>query len=92
MYFLGILGVGEYDIEGVYINKTPLLDYADSEYNILIPGQPSTLIPDVVWTSNEVSGQDLNTDYITYIVSKPGTEAYFIEYDVTFPGGLRFIG
>lgn len=88
MYFLGILGVGEYDVEGVFIDQTPLTDYADAEYNILAPGDTPTLIPVLVWTSNEVSNQELKTDWVTYVVSAPLTEIDYVEYDITFPGGL----
>lgn len=88
LYFLGILGVGEYDVEGVFIDNTPLTDYADAQYTILPPGSPPTLVPVLVWTSNEVSNQELKTDWITYVVSAPLTVVDSIEYDVTFPGGL----
>lgn len=88
LYFFGILGVGEFDVEGVFIDNTPLTDYADSEYNILAPGDTPTLILNLVWTCNEVSGQELKTDFVTYVVSAPLTEVDSIEYDITFPGGL----
>ena len=88
LYFLGIIGVGEYDIEDVYIENTPLTDYADSSYNILAPGDSPSLVPNIVWTCNEVSSQELSTDWVTYIVSSVGTSAYYLEYDVTFTGGL----
>jgi hypothetical protein len=88
LHFLGILGVGEYDVEGVYVENTPLTDYADSEYNILPPGTAPTLIPNVVWTCNEVSNQELSTDWITYTVSAVDTAAYHLEYDITFASGL----
>jgi hypothetical protein len=88
LYFLGIVGVGEYDVEGVYIENTLLTDYADSSYNIIGPGGSFSLIPNVVWTCNEVSNQELDTDWVTYVVSASGTESYYLEYDITFSGGL----
>ena len=88
MYFLGVIGVGEYEIEDVYIDNTPLTDYEDSSYNIISPGDSLTLIQDIVWTCNEVSNQELETDWINYIVSAPLTEILFVEYDVTFAQGL----
>ncbi|SDE20700.1 host specificity factor TipJ family phage tail protein [Desulfuromonas thiophila] len=88
LYFLGILGVGRYDVEGVFIEKTPLTDYADSSYQVVAPGGSPALIPNVVWTCNEASNQELKTDWISYVVSAVDTEAYFLEYDLTFPAGL----
>lgn len=92
LYFYGFLGVGEYDVEAVYIDKTPIGDYSDSSYAILGPGESPSIIPDqVVWTSTEVGNQDLEADWAVFTISGPGTEAQFIEYDITFPGGLREI-
>ena len=89
MYFIGILGMGEYDIEGVYIENTPLTNYADSTYNIIAPGGalPSRTA-NIVWTCNEVSNQEVGTDYVSFIVTAPLTEIYNIEYDITFGQGL----
>ena len=84
LYFLGIVGVGEYEIEDVFIGLTPMGDYSEAEYNIVAPGGDLTLIKNVVWPSKEISGQELTTDYLTAIVSGPGTTAYYLEYDVFF--------
>ena len=88
MYFLGIIGVGEYSVEGVYIDNTPLTDYASSSYSILAPGDTPSIVPDIVWTSDEVSNQEIQDSYLVYTVSAIDTVAYFIEYDVSFPAGL----
>jgi len=88
MYFLGIVGVGEYSVEEVYIDNTPLTEYADSSYNIIAPAGSLALVSNLVWTCNEASGQELGVDWISYIASAPLTELLHIEYDVTFAGGL----
>lgn len=95
LYFYGIVGVGEYDIEGVYIEETLMSYYAEAEYNILPPG--TTLLSDgryyesipqivtnVVWPCLEISGQELDVEGVTAIVSGRGTSALYIEYDLQF--------
>lgn len=88
LYFLGIIGVGEYDVEGVYIDNTPILDYLGTDYNIIPPGGSPTLVPRVVWTCGETANAEIDTDWLTYSVSAPGTITRLIEYDLTFPAGL----
>ena len=39
LYFLGIIGVGGYEIEDVYIGNTPLTNYENSEYRIFGPNE-----------------------------------------------------
>nr|WP_240194925.1 host specificity factor TipJ family phage tail protein [Desulfobulbus rhabdoformis] len=36
----------------------------------------------------EVGGQELDTDWVTYVVNPSGTGVYIIEYDIAFTGGL----
>lgn len=88
LYFLGIIGVGQYEVEGVYIDKTPILDYTGTEYNILPPGTDPALVPRLVWTSAEVSGQELSTEWLTVAVTAAGSYCYHIEFDVVFTSGL----
>lgn len=94
LFFAGVIGVGEYDVENVYIDNTPLTDYNDCSYHITGPGEisppvsPLTLVPFIVWTSGEVDGQVLTTDWITFIVSAPFTNISAISYDIEFPQGL----
>ena len=84
LYFLGIIGIGEFAIEAVNIDKTPMLDYMEASYTILPPGVPPSLVPNLVWTSMAVTGQDITTDWFTARVSAPGTNLNYIEYDVFF--------
>ena len=88
LYFLGIVGVGEYAVEGVYVDDTPLADYAGATYAVLPPGTVPGIVAEVCWTSGEVSGQELGTDWLTCTVNPPGTRATAIEYDLVCAGGL----
>ncbi len=88
LYMIGIVGVGEYDIEGVYIDKTPIGDYEDCTYNIIAPSGSPTIISRLVYTSPAVSGQELSEDWFTVVVTAPNTEVSEIGFDVVFPGGL----
>ena len=87
-YMLGIIGVGEFDIEGVFLDKTPVGDYQEATYNILPPGTSPIIIKNVVWTCGALGGQELMVDWITAVVSAPGTAASYIGFDVVCPAGL----
>lgn len=101
LYFYMIITVGECDIHGVYIDETPLMEYEGASYRILPPGQTllpdgryyesiPTIVPRVVWTSPEISGQELSTSWVTAIVSARGTMVEQIEYDVLFSALIGF--
>lgn len=96
LYFYMIIGVGEYAIEGVFIDSTPMDHYQEAQYRILPPGQTQlpdgryleaipSIVPNLVWTSREANGQELQVDWITATVSARGTSVLHIEYDVLFP-------
>ncbi|WP_041725544.1 hypothetical protein [Megalodesulfovibrio gigas] len=88
-YGLYCLGVGRYSVEQVYIDETPLTDYAGAQYNIVPPGGTPTLIPRLVWTSDEIAGQELDWEnYLTAIVNPAGTQITEIEFDIVLPAGL----
>ena len=87
-YMVGIIGVGEYDIENVYIGDAPIGDYANTSYNIIAPSGALTLCPNLVFTCAGISGQELDTEWLTSVVSAVGTEISQIGFDVVFPGGL----
>jgi hypothetical protein len=92
MYFFMCLGVGHYDIEGVFIGETPILEYQGANYTVLPPGLgvPSICDPSIVWTCMEVRGQELDTTGVKVIVSGRGTIAHYIEYDIQFPALVRY--
>ncbi|MDT8856422.1 phage tail protein [Paracoccaceae bacterium Fryx2] len=59
LYQLLCLGVGEFDIEEIRIEDTPISAFAEIETEIVPPGAQVTLFPTSVVTSVEVSGQEL---------------------------------
>lgn len=59
LYQLFCLGAGEFDIEEIRIEDTPVAAFAEVETQIVPPGGQVTLFPVQVVTSVEVSGQEL---------------------------------
>ena len=59
LYQLLCLGAGEYDIEEIRIEDTPIAAFAEITTEIIAPGAQVTLFPTNVITSVEVSGQEL---------------------------------
>jgi hypothetical protein len=58
LYQLFCLGQGEYDIEAIRIEDTPISSFEEIEYEIVPPDGTMTLFPSNVVTSPEVSGQE----------------------------------
>lgn len=59
LYQCFCLGRGNYDIEQINVEDTPIDNYEDVEYEIVGPGGRVQLFPIAVSSSSEVSGQDL---------------------------------
>lgn len=59
VYQLLCLGAGQFDIEQIRIEDTPISSFAEIESQIVEPGGQVTLFPTQVVTSTEVSGQEL---------------------------------
>ena len=93
MYFLGILGVGEYDVEQVLIDETNVDDMSEVSYNILPPGTyPTEFMPNLAWTCDNFNGQELNRavgdwEPMIMTVNPAGTVISTIQFDVTYPAG-----
>nr|WP_321466745.1 fibronectin type III domain-containing protein [uncultured Desulfobulbus sp.] len=88
LYCLLIVGIGYFDSIVPTIGKTPLGDYTGVTYATVLPGSFPAICTNVVWTSSEVSGQELDMEWVSYVVNPRGTEAYYLEYDIVFSGGL----
>lgn len=58
LYQLLCLGVGEFDIEEIRIEDTPISAFAEVSYEVIQPGGQVTLFPTNVITSVEVAGQE----------------------------------
>lgn len=72
LYQLFCLGAGEYDIEAIRIEDTPIEAFAEIETQIVPPGGQVTLFPTQVVTSVEVGGQEL-TPRLTGTWSRSGS-------------------
>lgn len=59
LYQLLCIGRGEYNIEAIRIEDTPVTSFAEITYEVVPPGGSVTLFPSNVATSGEVSGQEL---------------------------------
>lgn len=59
LYQLLSLGRGEYSVEAIRIEDTPISSFAEISYEVVPPGGQVTLFPTNVVTSPEVSGQEL---------------------------------
>jgi hypothetical protein len=92
LYQLLCLGQGEFDIEAILVEDTPIANFPEVTLQIVTPGQQVTLFPSNVVTSSEVNGQELISFQITgpFVVSSPGTQANFLGFDVVMPKGLFY--
>lgn len=102
LYQLFCLGQGEYEIEAIRIEDTPIGNFDEIETQIVQPGGTLTLFPANVVTSPEVAGQDAagkmtgatySQSGITITVTKPahglvtGKQIYLDFTSGTAPGG-----
>lgn len=93
LYQLLCLGLGEYDIEAVRIEDTPVASFAEIDYEVVPPGGAVSLFPTNVLTSAEVSGQDMLTGtYLPtvngFVANPAGTMANALSLDFVAPRGL----
>jgi len=86
LYLLLILGIGEFYVNGIYIDKTGTNEYQDIDWNIIPPGADPDI--SVNWASQEAGGQELSTDWLEFVVNPSGTVITSYEYDILFPSGL----
>lgn len=94
LYQLMVLGQGNFDVETIQIEESNINAYGDIEYEIIRPGQPVTLFPDNVITSQAVQGLELLAPdeegfalLGPYVVSAPGVKTSSIAIDVQLPQG-----
>ena len=96
MFQLHVIGQGEYDLEQVRIEDTPISSFEEVETEIIVPGGSVTLFETDVVTAPEVAGQELLSiadggDWIGPFTANPAaTQAGNIGVDVIFPRGLYY--
>ena len=93
LYELFCIGLGEYDISDIRIEDTPITNFEEVEVQVINPGQPLTLFPANVETSNEVSGQELETNETVgpFVANVAGTTANRLAVDVVCSRGLYLV-
>ncbi|MCW2313350.1 phage tail protein [Rhodoferax antarcticus] len=92
LHQLHCIGLGEYDIEQIRIEDTPIAAFEEVEMQIIPPGGSNTLFnPDVV-TAAEVAGQELLAAVWTggFALNPQETQATHIGIDILLPRGLYF--
>lgn len=92
LHQLHCIGLGEYDIEQIRIEDTPIASFEEVTYQIVPPGIPVTLFnPDVV-TAPEVAGQELLAGTWTggFAINPADSEVTHIGIDILLPRGLYY--
>lgn len=92
LHQLHCIGLGEYDIEQLRIEDTPIASFEEVTYQIVPPGSPVTLFnPDVV-TAPEVAGQELLAGTWTggFAINPADSAITQIGIDILLPRGLYF--
>lgn len=92
VYQLHCIGQGEYNIENIRIEDTPISSFSEITYQIINPGQKNTLFRDDVVTSAEVAGQELLQNKICgpFVVNPTESEIDTIQIDMAFQRGLYY--
>jgi sulfur carrier protein ThiS len=96
LFQLHAIGQGEYDVEQIRIEDTPISSFEEIDFEVVEPGSDVTLFePDVV-TAPEVSGQELLSvddggDFVGPFIANPAqTQTTSLGIDIVFPRGLFF--
>ena len=90
LHQLFMVGQGEYDIQSINIDDTPIANFAEVDTQIIPPGGSITLFqPDYV-TAPEVAGQELlhNVAVGGFILNPADTLTSEIHIDIIAPSGL----
>jgi hypothetical protein len=84
------IGMGEFDIETLQLDDTPLDHFADVQYSVLAPGVAPTLVRPNVVTAPEVSGQPLKSGRVIggFAACAPRLTASAIGVDIVCERGL----
>lgn len=92
VYQLHVIGQGEYEIDKIMIEDTPISSFAEINYEILSPNTRTTLFREDVVTSTEVSGQELLQNKIIgpFVLNPAETKVNQIGIDIAFQRGLYY--
>ena len=92
VYQLHCIGQGEYDIEQIRIEDTPISSFEEITCQVIRPSEKNTLFDEDVITSAEVAGQELLKGEICgpFILNSAETMITKIEVDVAFQRGCYY--
>jgi hypothetical protein len=92
LYQLFCIGEGEYDIEAIRIEDTPIANFEEVQTQIVQPYGQLTLFPYAVTSSDEVAGQELiaGAPVGPFVANSSGTQTNRLAVDVVCPRGLYF--
>ena len=96
LFQLHVIGQGEYDIETIRIEDTPISSFKEIEYEIINPGGNVTLFDTDVVTAPEIAGQELLStgdggDWVGPFVANPSeTQTTLLALDIILPKGLYY--
>ncbi|MBF0260461.1 MAG: phage tail protein [Magnetococcales bacterium] len=93
LYQLFCLGVGEFSVESITIQDTPITSFEEITTEIIEPGGTISLFPANVITSVEVSGQEAKTNdpLGPFVANAAGTLANAIAIDIICPRGIGWV-
>lgn len=86
------IGRGEYALEEIKIEDTPIANFNEIEYEVIQPGGSINLFPSSVISSSEVSGQEIikDADVGPFIINPAGTVTKKIGIDFIAPKGIFY--
>lgn len=96
LYQLHVIGQGEYDIEQIRIEDTPITSFKEIVYEIIPPGGTVTMLDADVVTAAEIAGQELlavadGGDWVGPFVANPTeTTTNMLVLDMVMPKGLYY--
>ncbi len=96
VYQLHCIGQGEYEVERILIEDTPIESFSEIHYEVISPGNQVTLFDTDVVTAPEVAGQELLSThdgggYVGGFVANPAsTAAHKLSIDIVMPRGVYY--
>ena len=92
LHQLHCIGLGEYDIEQIRIEDTPIASFEEITYQIVQPGSSVTLFNADVVTAPEVAGQEMLAGTWTggFAINPADSEVTHIGIDILLPRGLYY--
>ncbi|MBS4019058.1 MAG: hypothetical protein KGZ68_12565 [Dechloromonas sp.] len=90
LYQLFVVGQGEYDIEAIRIEDTPIGSFEGAQTEIVPPGGDVTLFPSAVIQSAEIGGAEILGMQGPFVASGSDELATAIGVDLVCPNGLYY--